>query len=293
MGNNMSSPGVNAPDVIHPDQYESLFETMFPNAYKKAVMSNADIKKAANQFHQEIVNSKAIDGINGQVLMNDYYPGLGRHGIVLDTETHDTPFSENPAYIVLQVGETKENYRVYDDSKRDHECTGNCICLANVQQGGMRGGADDTDSDNTSSDSDSMTVSASTSEADAEMRKNKKKNQQKKETKPDTDTDTDTDDEDDSEDLEDLDDEDDDAVEDGVNYSTIGTSDLNRMQNRIFNDDDSDLMTTQEDYTEKVERAMGQFQARGTFNTSDEAILDLSPSPVQSRVGVRSNPKYQ
>lgn len=97
--------------------------------------------------------------------------------------------------------------------------------------------------------------------------------------------------------LEGIDDEE--ITEDGfiLEQSDISSSDLYRMQSRIFRSNTESVRSKDEEdeeTTEKVRRAMNQIDRRGMFDSEDRDILfNASSSEDFTRRPTRSNPKYR
>jgi hypothetical protein len=106
----------------------------------------------------------------------------------------------------------------------------------------------------------------------------------------------DNDEEDDSdfddEELEDIDNED--ITEDGImlEQSTINSSDLYKMQSRIFgsNTSSNDLLS-ESDFTEQVRKAMVNVNRnKQMFSSEDQAILNMNS--VSSEKLIKKKPKH-
>ena len=184
----------------------------------------------------------------------------------------------------------------------------------------MKGGADKvltTDSSDDEDEGEKNDMFSETSELVVEPNKNKnknKKNQNKKNNNGDNDDlgidDVDNDDaeniisdddiedepDDDDEDLEGIEDED--ITEDGLLFdqSDITSSDLYRIQSRVFGSetDTEDNLESDIGFTEKVEAAMNQANRRKKmFDSEDRDILNMnSPTDRYLRKPFRKNNKY-
>lgn len=240
---------------------------------------------------------------------------------VIEIYDCDTNIDEND---VEKANANVKRYVVHK-KKPDHQCGANCPCIqeknrclfspvstsifdvefspaytnnpnnskpsqniANINNK-MQGGANMDDNLDNLDDEDTL---SSTSDISSTTEEPKKKDKNKKKDKYD---DNDDDDEiDDDIDDNDLDDEDidDDLTEEGfiIEQSDINTSDLYKMQKRIFKSDTE----TEESYTEKVRNAMNTYnQRKKIFNTEDQDILGMNSSTEEyTRKPTRKNSKY-
>lgn len=108
-------------------------------------------------------------------------------------------------------------------------------------------------------------------------------------------------DDDDMEELENIEDEE--IAEDGILFeqSDITSSDLYRMQSRVFgsetdteygNNDDDDNLESDYDFTEQVRYAMDRINQRKTmFNSEDREILDMKSDKFNNK-NFKKNNKY-
>lgn len=217
--------------------------------------------------------------------------------------------SENPRVIELVVCKDKRNLReayAVHDKEPDHECKGNCNCIKKyiTVNRSMRGGANDDDSDDTDEDieqedpfgdseeatdeafSTTSEMSPTTSAVETDIVEIKNNNKKKLLNKQNNNNNNNNDDEEDEE-TEDLEvDDEEDVTEDGVflYQSDIDSSDLYRMQSRIFGsetDSDAELEGLSEtEYTDKVGRAIAQLQKTRRYDNNNATVFDTEEEEI-------------
>lgn len=250
------------------------------------------------------VSKSNIDNIN-EFLLSATSPEPVEPSMILSAT------SPGPVQLVNQTGACSFCFR----SSKDHMTGGICSALRkekNNEQ--MLGGevAEDKTSPEDLTDSEEETDEAFSATSDMsdtmtspdddiepKDRKDKNKVVVKKENIDDEEVEEDDDDEDINEDedeiLEGIDDED--ITEDGfiLEQSDISSSDLYRMQSRIFrsNTDTNRSQDDNDETTEKVRRAMNNASRRGIFDSEERDILNIkSSSDDYMRRPARKNNKY-
>jgi len=249
--------------------------------------------------------------------------------------------------LVGENGDKMERFRVHGGTP-DHKCEGNCICLTEVNSKNrssyddnltfstvsrdtkslLFGGAEDddeievktdtdTDSNDIGTESDDSGDSGETTDTEdpltttVEPKKPKGMAEGKKKEIAGEETETTTDDDSDEEDLGDIDDDDiEDIEEDGFPLgSSISTSDLYKMQSRVFGSSESSN-SMDEGLTDQVGDALRKLESRrerrkNIFDSEEKRILgmssdekrtmDMDTSTEENVRGGRAriNPKYK
>lgn len=145
----------------------------------------------------------------------------------------------------------------------------------------------------------SETSETSTISTTSDKSNDKKKKELKEENDEDIEDDDLIDEDDEDEDLEEIEDEEITDNEDGFEQSDISSSDLYKMQKRIFQsettDNFDDLSQSTEDTTERVREAMNRMQSRNNiFDSEDREILDIETSTEKYlKKPIKKNNKYQ
>lgn len=295
MGNNNSSQGNksnNPMDDIH-EKVNDMYNRIMGKNYETSTSKT-------NNYSKQRIKSLLNDDDNDQYFVQSFSydvdvftdPNKGinlpylRRSNLMDSDLS----SDGPKYIELIVcqgpgdindlrRQQVERYAVHKEEP-DHDCRANCPCIrpqvphdtfsptseepkANTQvpnqpapTGQVGGQKNDDDTLSPTSDDDTTTTTSETKEK-------KKKNKKKDEDENDEDID----------DIE-IDDEDEDT-EDGfmIEQSDINTSDLYKMQKRIFRSDTD----TEDNYTDKVRDAMNTYnQRRKLFDSEDQDILGMN-----------------
>jgi len=261
-----------------------------------APVSEADVLTLSNIF------------VNRYGKTMPYERSSGSHPIFVTdpTQTTDLASPEKLRYVEIVVcandgSKTNEKYAI-NERTPDHDCGPNCHCIQRTieiqgkysreipppQRGGLSDLSSSSFSMNTSS-SDISDVSSDTSTFESDTSEGfntiiglhggaKKGSKKEKESKKEESKKKGKDDEESDDAADDLDIDDEEEAGIMLNHSSISTSDLYRMQSRIFGSVTSDNNSLSEGgYTEEVQLALNKInKKKKTFDSEELNILDMS-----------------